>query len=77
MVAKTILRIISGIMFIVAVIFLSLALTHPEFGTVFYIGTWEVGSAVWRAFYVAYAITTILLFVLSFFVGRGVDQRKE
>ena len=67
---KKALRIISGIMLIVAIIFLSVALTHPELGTAFYIGTWKIGAAVWRAFYAVYAVTMVALFVSSFFVKK-------
>lgn len=67
---KKALRIISGIMLIVAIIFLSVALTHPELGTAFYIGTWKIGAAVWRAFYGVYAATMVALFVSSFFVKK-------
>lgn len=67
---KKTLRIISGIMLLVAIVFFSFALTHPEFGTVFYIGPLKIGSTVWRTFYALYAITTAFLFALSFFVRR-------
>ena len=67
---KKALRIISGIMLIVAIIFLSVALTHPELGTAFYIGTWKIGAAVWRVFYAVYAATMVALFVFSFFVKK-------
>lgn len=65
---KKLLRRISLAMLIVAIVFLVYALTHPEFGTVFYIGTLEIGSTVWRVFYAVYAIVTVALFVASFFV---------
>lgn len=65
---KKVLRRISLAMLIVAIVFLVYALTHPEFGTVFYIGTLEIGSTVWRVFYAVYAIVTVALFVASFFV---------
>ena len=67
---KKALRIVSGIMLIVAIVFLSYALARPEFGTVFYIGSLEIGSAVWRTFYLIYAIVMVVLFVTSFFVGK-------
>jgi len=76
-VSKVILRIVSGVMLVIAVFFLSFALNHPEFGSVFYIGRWEIGASVWRAFYLVYAITTVFLFVLSFFVGRKERQTKK
>ena len=71
---KTVLRLISLSMLIIAIVFLCVALTHPELGTVFYIGTWKIGASVWRAFYLAYAIVTLVLFTASFFVkNRGKD----
>ncbi|MBQ8164172.1 MAG: hypothetical protein IJZ93_07410 [Clostridia bacterium] len=69
--SKIILRIISGAMFIVAIVFLAFALTHPEFGTVFYIGEFAIGSEIWRVFYLIYAIVTVALFVTSFFVCKN------
>lgn len=71
---KIILRIVSGAMLFVAIVFLSFALTHPEFGTVFYIGSWEIGPAIWRAFYLIYAVVMVGFFVASFFVG---DKKKQ
>lgn len=68
--SKRVLRIISGVMLIIAVAFLSFALTHPDFGTVFYIGSLEIGSAIWKVFYLIYAIVMVGLFVASFLVGK-------
>ena len=68
--SKKILRIISGVMLIIAVVFLSIALTHPEFGTVFYIGNLRIGAAIWRAFYLIYAVVMVGLFVASFFCSQ-------
>ena len=68
--SKKILRIISGVMLIIAVVFLSIALTHPELGTVFYIGSLRIGAAIWRAFYLIYAIVMVALFVASFCVDK-------
>ena len=68
--SKKILRIISGVMFIIAVLFLSIALTHPELGTVFYIGSLRIGAAIWRAFYLIYAVVMVVLFVASFCVDK-------
>ena len=64
--SKKILRIISGVMFIIAVVFLSIALTHPELGTVFYIGSLRIGAAIWRAFYLIYVVVMVALFIASF-----------
>ena len=53
--SKKILRIISGVMLIIAVVFLSIALTHPELG---------------RVFYIIYVIIMAGLFIASFYVGK-------
>ena len=73
---RMILRIISLIMFVVAVVFISAALANPGLGRVFYIGNFQVDSEVWHMFYNIYAIVMILLFVLSFFVGKPVGGVK-
>lgn len=67
---KTILRLISLVMFVVAVIFVACALSCPTCGSVFYIGPLRIGAEVWRAFYAVYALVMVLLFVLSFFVRK-------
>ena len=67
---KTILRLISLVMFVVAVIFVACALSCPTCGSVFYIGSIRIGADVWRAFYAVYALVMVLLFVLSFFVRK-------
>lgn len=67
---KTILRLISLVMFVVAVIFVVCALSCPTCGSVFYIGPLRIGADVWRAFYAVYALVMVLLFVLSFFVRK-------
>lgn len=65
---KRILRWISLVMLIVAVVFVGIAITHPELGSVFYIGDWRVGVDVWHAFYAIYAAVMAGAFILSFFV---------
>ena len=62
---KSALRLISFAMLMVAIIFLAVALTHPELGTVFYIGNIKIGSEIWRAFYAGYAIVMVALFGIS------------
>ena len=74
---KIILRIVSGAMLFVAIVFLSFALTHPEFGTVFYIGSWEIGPAIWRAFYLIYAVVMVALFIASFCVDKVKNISRE
>ena len=67
---KRILRLISLVMLIIAVVFLAFALTHPEYGTVFYIGNLKIGSSILRGFYALYAIVTVALFGASFLVKK-------
>ena len=63
---RTVLRPVSLAMFLVAVVFVAIALSNPALGSVFYIGPFRIGADVWRAFYAAYAIVMAALFVLSF-----------
>ena len=65
---KKALRWIGIFMLVVAIFFLAVALTHPELGEVFYIGGVAVGSAVWRTFYVIYAVVTVALIVMSYMI---------
>lgn len=74
---KVILRICSLIMLIVAVIFLAYALTHPEAGTVFYIGTLRIGAELWRVFYLIYLAVMVALFGASFFVKNNKTDKKD
>lgn len=68
--ARRTLRIISLIMFVVAVVFVFIALSCPTCGSVFYIGSIRIGSEVWRAFYKFYAVVMVLLFVISFLIPK-------
>ena len=61
------LRIISVIMFIIAILFLIYALMHPEGGSVFYIWGQPIGSHEWRSFYGLYLMIMIGLFIISCF----------
>lgn len=74
---KTILRTISVIMLIVAIVFLVFALSHPEAGTVFHIGNLTIGSTVWKIFYIVYTVVMIVLFTVSFFVGKTKVEEAE
>ena len=65
-----VLRIISLVMFVVAIIFVACALANPALGSTFYIGDIAIGADVWRVCYAIYAIVMAILFVLSFFVGK-------
>ena len=71
-----VLRVISFIMFVLAIIFIACALANPALGRTFYIGNIAIGAEVWRVFYAIYAIIMAILFVLSFFVGKPVGGIK-
>ena len=71
-----VLRIISLVMFVVAIIFIACALANPALGRTFYIGDIAIGAEVWRVFYAIYAIVMAILFVMSFFVGKPVGGIK-
>ena len=64
------LRLISLVMFVVAVIFVICAMSCPTCGSVFYIGPFRIGASVWRKFYAAYVIVMCGLFIGSFFVPK-------
>ena len=61
-------RVIATVMLLIA--FIGYALTHPEAGSVFYIGNFEVGVAEMIAFYKFYAAIMIVLFCVSFVPKR-------
>lgn len=62
------MRAIAMFMLIIAVIYFLYVITHPEFGSVFYIGTLPIGSAVLQIFYGFYIIVMIGLFIGSCFI---------
>ena len=63
---KKLLRRIAFVMLMVAVMFVGYALYHPEAGSAFYIGSFYVGSAIWRKFYLVYVIIMGALFLASY-----------
>ena len=65
---KTVFRLISLIMLLIAVVFVAIALSNPTLGTVFYIGSIRIGSDVWRAFYLLYCVVMTGFFASSFFI---------
>ena len=65
---RTILRLISLAMFIVAVIFIFCALSNPALGKTIYIGSFRFGAEEWRICYALYALLMAGLFAASFFV---------
>ncbi len=62
------LRIISLIMFMIAVVFVAAALSNPALGHVIYIGDFAFGARQWRICYAVYAAVMIYLFIASFIV---------
>lgn len=66
MTTKRILRYISLVMLLIAIVFVCFALSHPEMGTTFYIGNLKIGSDIWKIFYIVYIAIMASLFVLSF-----------
>ncbi len=77
MTKRGILRLISFIMFVVAVVFVACALSAPNLGRVFYIGNVKIGVEVWRAFYKIYAFVMVALFIASFFIKNKDGQSKK
>jgi uncharacterized membrane protein len=68
---KLILRLISLIMLVIAVVFVLCALSAPNLGSTIYIGSYAFGAEQWRMCYAAYVVIMAALFVASFFVkGR-------
>ena len=68
---KTVLRLISLVMFIIAVIFVFCAISAPNLGQTIYIGSFEFGAEQWRICYAIYAIVMVVLFIDSFFVKKS------
>lgn len=64
---KRVLRQISLLMLITAVIFVFCALSNPQLGQVIYIGTYAFGPKQWRICYGIYIVVMITLFLASFF----------
>lgn len=66
---KTVLRIVSLLMLVAAVIFVLIAVSCPTLGRVFYIGSFRVDGDVLLIFYNIYLVIMILVFLLSF-IGK-------
>lgn len=75
--ARKILRRISLVMFIGAIVFLCFALGVPTLGSVFYIGKFKVDAEVKQLFYIIYALTMIGLFFVSFFIPKKRKGAEE
>lgn len=65
---KSKLRIISLVMFFVALVFVFCALSAPTLGKTIYIGNYRFGAEQWIFCYKVYAAVMIVLFLVSFFV---------
>ena len=68
---RTLLRLISLIMFIIAVVFVFIAISAPTLGKTIYIGNYAFGAEQWRVCYAIYAVIMVVLFVASFFVKKN------
>ena len=62
------LRLISGIMLVVAIVFVFCALACPTLGKTIYIGDHAFGAEQWRFCYKIYAIVMVALFGASFVI---------
>ena len=62
------LRLISGIMLVVAIVFVFCALACPTLGKTIYIGDYAFGAEQWRFCYKIYAIVMVALFSASFVI---------
>ena len=65
---RKILRLISLVMFLIAVVFVFCALSNPTLGRTIYIGNFRFGAEEWRICYALYALLMVGLFAASFFV---------
>ncbi len=65
---KKILITIGFVMLLTALIFLSVALTHPELGTAFNICGIHFGASAWRICYLIYIAVVICLFISAFLI---------
>ena len=57
-------------MFIIAVIFVFIAVSAPTLGHVIYIGGFKFGADQWCVCYKAYVVIMLALFASSFFVKK-------
>lgn len=65
---KTILRIISLAMLVIAAVFVIFALNCPQCGRTVYIGTFRFGAEQWIICYKLYVLVMVSLFAGSFWV---------
>ncbi len=71
--AKRILRLIAILMLIAAAVFVAVALSAPQLGQVFYIGSFRVDGHVMRVFYLVYLLAAAGLLIASFFIRKKRD----
>lgn len=71
---RTRLRLISALLLLIAILFVLCAVSNPQLGHVFYIGSFRVDAEVCRTFYKLYVAVTAGLFLASFLVK---DRRRE
>ena len=62
---KRMLKLISLLMFIIAVVFVFCALSCPTLGSTIYIGNFAFGAEHWRVCYGIYVIVMVSLFITS------------
>ena len=65
---RMVLRLVSLIMFISAVVFVGCALSNPQMGRTIYIGSFPFGAEAWRVCYGIYTAAMATLFGSSFLV---------
>ena len=65
---KAMLRLISGIMLVAAIVFVLCAFSAPNLGHAFYIGPLYIGAEIWRICYAVYVMIMITLFIASFLI---------
>ena len=67
---RTLLRLISLIMFIIAVVFVFIAISAPTLGKTIYVGDYAFGAEQWRICYAIYAAVMVVLFGASFLIKK-------
>lgn len=65
---KMVMRLVSLLMLIAAVVFVAIALGNPQLGRVIWIGPFRFGVKEWYVCYGLYLFVMIGLFIGSFFV---------
>lgn len=64
---KSLFRMLSLLMLIIAIVFVICALSCPTLGHTLYIGSFSFGAREWRICYLIYLIIMLSLFIGSFF----------